>query len=197
MEQFKQVLPDGLRGYWWVIVLVAALIVLLIVRGLLRSLFGGKAGPAQERGVDSEDLASYPPPPAGSKRVLVEGVPARLRLVIVATVGKQSAIDPAAVEGLLDQFLRGLGALAKQDRPRVRVWPSQLSSQGFGPTFHRQVQRPEPDGKPSRWILVAGQTPPRPRPLLLGLALWADEPNSVGRLTLKPEQWAEVVRVQA
>jgi hypothetical protein len=87
--------------------------------------------------------------------------------------------------------------LVQQDKARVRVWPAQLSNQGFGPTFHRLVERPEEEGEPSRWVLVAGQTAPRPKPVLLGLALYAEEANTIGQLTLKPEQWTETLRVQA
>jgi hypothetical protein len=172
-------------------------IVLLVLLLILRAIFGGKRGPAQERGVAVEDLASYPPaPPAGSWSVFVEGVPARIRLVVVAPIGKENPVTADNVATRLDQVIRGLGAAIQQDKPRILVWPIQLSNQGFAPTLHRQVKRPEGDGKPSRWIIVAGQTPARPKPLLVGLALQADEVNAVGRLTLTPERWSEVLRVQ-
>lgn len=174
---------------------VAVLIVLLL---LVRLLGRGKAGPAQERGLKSENLADFPPPPGapGPRRLSVHANPVRLRLVIVAPIGRDNTIDAAAVEAELDKVQKGLGALCKQDKPRVRVWPAQMSNQGFAPTFHRLVEKPEADGKPSRWVLMAGPTPSKPRPILLGLVLWADEPNTMGRLTLKPEQWAEALRFQ-
>jgi hypothetical protein len=169
-------------------------VLLLIVRRLFAK---SPVGPTQERGVEGEDLGKYPPPPPpGVWSVFVEGVPVRIRLVIVAPIGKGNPVDAANASVRLDQVVRGLGAAIQQDKARIRIWPMQLSNQGFGPTVHRQVKRPEADGKPSRWIVVAGQVPARPKPLLVGLALQADEVNAIGRLTLTPEQWSEVLRVQ-
>lgn len=175
---------------------VAVLLLFLVaVRFLKRRLFGHAAGPAQEEGVTEENLASYPPPPPGSKRLTIEGRPVRLRLVVVAPVGRDASIDLSQIETLLDQIVYGLGAIARQDKPRVRAWPPQMSNKGFSLTFNRMLRRPEKPGQPSRWILVAGQTPPRPRPVMLGLALLADEPNAVGHLTLTSEQWPNILRV--
>jgi hypothetical protein len=175
---------------------VAVLLLFLVaVRFLKRWLFAHAAGPAQETGVIEEDLADFPPPPAGTKRLMIEGRPVRLRLVVVAAVGRDAAVDISQIETLLDQIVYGLGTIARQDKPRVRAWPPQLSNKSFAVTFNRMVRRPEKPGQPSRWILVAGQTPPRPRQVMLGLALLADEPNAVGNLTLTSEQWSATLRV--
>lgn len=176
-----------------------AVIGLLILLLLFRALTRGKAKPAQERGLKPENLADFPPPPPlakGGRRLTIEGNLVRLRLVVVAPIGREKTIDAADVEGLLDQMLKGLGAACRQDKPRVRVWPAQLSNKGFAPTFHRLVESPDPAGKPSHWVMVAGPTPPRPRPILLGLALWADEPNTTGQVTAQPDQWADLLRFQ-
>jgi hypothetical protein len=209
MERLKQFLdpvidflPPSWRDFWWVFAGVAALIVLLLVlallKGLVRALFGRRPRPVELDLGPRENLDEYPLPaePWGPRRLTVEGVPVRLRLVIVAPMGKQSTIQEGAVEELLDQFLWGLGAITRTDRPKVRIWPPQLSHQGFAVAFHRTTPRPEPPGQPSRWILIAGQTPPRPRPFLLGVALWADEPVYIGRSTLEPGRWADVLRIQ-
>lgn len=171
--------------------------VLLVLLALVRALSRGKKVPAQERGLQEENLADYPPPPGtpGPRRLTVEGISARVRLVVVAPVGKDQAIDVSAVEPQLDQVVKGLGAVCRQDKPRIRVWPAQLSNEGFGPTFHRLVRAPAAPGQPSRWILLAGLTPPRPRPMLLGLALWTDDDTVIGRLTLTPAQWAELLKM--
>jgi hypothetical protein len=103
------------------------------------------------------------------------------------------------VEGagpLLEQVVRGLGIIIEEDKPRVRVWPAQLSNRGFGPTFHRLVRRPEADGQLSRWVLVAGQVKAGRWPLLVGLALWTDQPTTLGRLTLETPQWRDILRIQ-
>jgi hypothetical protein len=116
--------------------------------------------------------------------------------VVVAPVGKQAQLDAANAEPLLEHVRRGLGAAAQQDRPRVRVWPPQLSHQGFAVKFHRLTEKPEPDGRPSRWALLAGRARVGQHYILLGLALWTDEPTTLGRLTLEPDQWPLVLNVR-
>lgn len=177
-------------------VVVVVLGLLAAIRVLKGWLFRTATGPAQERGVKEEDLASYPPPPpAGVKTLTLEGRPVRVRLVVVAPISKEMPVDISEVENLLDQLVYGLGSVIRHDKPRICIWPAQLSSKGFSFTFNRMLHKPERPGQPSRWILVAGQTPPRPRPVMLGLALLADEPNSVGHVTVEPKQWPSVLRI--
>ena len=120
----------------------------------------------------------------------------RLRLVVVAPPGKDAEVDALAVEKLLDATLPGLGGIAANDKPRIRVWPKQLSQQGFVATFHRCTLRSEPEGEPSRWILVVGRAMVGRQAVLLGLGLWAGEANTIGRLTLEPHQWLDVLRLR-
>jgi hypothetical protein len=118
-----------------------------------------------------------------------------LRLIVVAPLGKRPLPADGAIEPLLDGVLRGLGDIVRQDRPRIRVWPPQLSYQGFTPTLVRLTRRPEPAGKPSPWVLVAGPARAGGQQLLLGLALFADAPTDWGSLTVQAHEWAEVLRV--
>src|SRR6185436_16620230 len=77
-----------------------------------------------------EDLRGYPPPPAatGPRRLTVNGEPVRLRLVVIAPTGKlQDAIAPDHVPELLDEVFRGLGGFISTDKPRIKMWPAQLS----------------------------------------------------------------------
>src|SRR5262249_28339931 len=159
----------------------------------------GRRQEVPDRGRDlTEDLSEFPPPKGtGGRGLTVYHLPARLRLVIVAPAGKDADVDATHVERLLDQGLPGLGALAgpvrpgrgalaARDGPRIRVWPPQLSHQGFGASFHGHTPRPEPEGEPSRWVLAAGRAQAGRQSLLLGLGLWTDEPNTLGRLNLEP-----------
>jgi hypothetical protein len=207
LKPVTDLLPQGVQdflngGGWWVVLGVLALIVLLILLALVgavwRALFARKRPPPDLEAKLREDLATYPPPagPSGPRRLTVEGVPGRLRLIVLAPVGKESRIDPAAAELLLDHVVQGLGAIIKHDRPQVRVWPQQLSNQGFGVVFHRAIRKPEPEGKPSRWTLIAGRTPPNRPPLLIGLVLYTDQPTKLGRLTIEPDRWADVLRIK-
>ena len=187
-------------GGWFVagvVVLVLVLVLLAVLGKLWRVLFGRRPAPPPDPDrAHAEDLAAYPLPPLpGARQLMVEGVPARVRLIVVAPMGKGHAIAADAVEQLLDHVMRGLAEVIEDDQPHIRLWPPQLSAQGFAHKFHRLVRRPEPDGQPSHWVLVAGQTPPRPRPLLVGMALWAREANLIGRLTLEPVRWNDLLRV--
>jgi hypothetical protein len=175
------------------VVLVGLVIAIVVLRRLL----AGKPAAVDLEKDRREDLAEYPPAPGqpGAKRLSVEGQPARVRLIVVAPVGKQVAVNEDGVAGFLDQLVRGLGGIVERDKPRIRLWPPQLSNRGFPPTFHRLVRRPEPDGVPSPWVLLAGPARLGKWQVLLGLAVYADEPNTLGRLTLQPHQWAEMLRV--
>lgn len=196
LEHLRATINDPNLKYYVIGAGVAVLLVLLVViRVAKRVLYGGSGG-ARGLGVSEEDLTKYPPPPpAGPKQLTIEGRPVRVRLIVVAPVGKDSDIEVGDIEPMLDQFIFGLAGVAKYDKPRIRVWPAQISNKGFSFTFNRMMRKPEKIGQPSRWILIAGQTLSRPRPVMLGLAVLADEVNSVGHLTLRPEQWGTLLRV--
>jgi hypothetical protein len=142
-----------------------------------------------------EDLASIPAPGKGPRhyQLLVLNTPVRLRLVVVAPVGKRPV---GKVDTVLEQVFRGLGEVAIADKPRVRVWPPQLSSAGFAPAFFRLTKRPEPPGAPSPWVLVAGPARAGGAPVLVGLAGQTDAPSKLGVVTVNESQWAEVLRVE-
>jgi hypothetical protein len=185
------------QGGWLLVLLVGAALVLAVLIALVRqALRRPPAVPDPEAGL-REDLAGYPPVSGGPgpRRLLVEGCPARLRLVVLAPAGKEAHIDPASVQPLLEHVLPGLGSVAGHDRPRIRVWPAQLSHQGFAAKFHRLTASPDPDGVPSHWALLAGRARVGGHHLLLGLVVWTEEPTSLGRRTLEPDRWPAVLRV--
>src|SRR5262249_41146188 len=137
-----------------------------------------------------------PPPVPGPTRLTVYHVPVRLRLVVVAPAGNEGEVDATAVEKLLNLVLPGLGDLAREDRPRIRVWPPQFSQKGFAFAFFRRAVRLGRAGEPSRWVLVAGRAQVGRNPVLVGLGLWADEANTLGQITLEPRQWLDVLRLR-
>ena len=188
-------LVDKIKGNaLYIAVGVGALIALLV---LLKLAGGKKKRPDLEKG-QREDLSEYPPPPAVSaRRLTVNGLPVRIRLVVVAPTGKQQdPITPDDVPDILNDVLRGLGGLVKADKPRVRVWPPQLSVTGFGPTFHRLVESPIAIGKPSPWVKLAGPARTGKRPILLGLAVLADEPTKLGDVQVETTEWGELLQIE-
>jgi len=181
----------------WILIGGGVLVLLLILVLLLR--LGRRRKSAERTGPNlEEDLADYPPAPGqpGPQRLMIQGQPVRVRLVVVAPAGKQTNVNQEGVAGFLDQMLHGLGAVIQHDKPRVRVWPPQLSNRGFAPTFHRLVSKPDPEGRPSHWVLVAGQAKVGTWSVLLGMALWAEKENLLGRLNLEPNQWQETLRIR-
>ena len=97
---------------------------------------------------------------------------------------------------LLDDVLRGLGRFVAADKPRVRVWPPQLSVAGFAPTFHRLVGVAGRRPGASRWVKLAGPARTGKRPILLGLAVLADEPVKLGDVQVETTEWGELLRVE-
>jgi hypothetical protein len=191
----KEIPQDG-NVIWYG---VAAVVVVGIVLTILwKVLFAKKELPDLEKS-QRENLGDYPPPPKKSEdaTLYVKNSPVRVRLVVVAPMGKQQArIDPDQVAALLDEVLEGLGTFTWADKPRVKVWPPQLSKAGFAPTFHRLVQSPDPEKQPSRWVLVAGPARAGDRPILLGLALLADQNVKHGKIDVQETEWPSLLRIE-
>jgi hypothetical protein len=189
-------LVDKLKANWIYAAIGLGVLVALFV---LFKMASGRKKPHKdiERG-QRENLAEFPPPPpAGAKRLSVNGESARLRLVVISPTGK--AQDPIAVDDipeLLDDVLRGLGSFVKADKPRVKVWPTQLSVVGFAPTFHRLIESPDAGKKSSRWVKLAGPVKAGGRPILLGLALLTDDATKIGDVNVDTSEWGDLLRVE-
>ena len=161
-------------------------------------LFRGGQKPAEPATGLLEALAAYPPPPLKpNRRLTVHGRPKRLRLVVVAPVGKRDLREFGEIEDILNRVCRGLGDLAKEDKARLRTWPPQLSSTGFAPTFFRNTRTPEDTQEAAHWSLLAGPAKMGDVPILLGLAVWSEETSDMKQLSLTPPQWNEVLRIEA
>lgn len=145
-----------------------------------------------------EDLADFPLPvlPAASFSLTVRNLPALLRLVVLAPTDASRSVQADMATDLLDQIVPGFGAAAQRDKARVRIWPVQSSLAEFSDFFHRSMLKPEPEGNPSNWVLIAGQCGSDKQSFLVGLALWTDEPSTLGRLTLEPKNWEELIAVR-
>src|SRR5260370_30273230 len=141
LEEFLRpvidLLPESLQQYWLAVLGAAALVVLLPLawykRRLLRALLRLPSRPVREEPRLDEDLANFVPPPGlpGPRRLFIEGVPARVRLVVVAPPGKGATIAETAIGEGLDQVRRGLGAIAPPGPAAPPGWPRPLSARGF------------------------------------------------------------------
>lgn len=178
----------------WVVVGVGALILLVA----MKTLFGGRAKPPAKAASNLvENLADYPPAPAGTLdfRLLIDKIPVRLRLVALAPIGDVNVnLDDA--EEILDRLAPRLGDVARQDKPRVKIWPRQVSGSGFAQQFFSNAVTPEGDGEQSTWILVAGRAKIGKRALMVGLAVQSKTPTSLGQKTLDVHEWPAILQVR-
>ena len=101
--------------------------------------------------------------------------------------------------GLADSAVTGLSTALVDDGSVLRVWPAQLSEDGFRHALHRYVKLPQNDqtaGAPSRWCIVTGRIAPGGKRLMLGLVAQADRQNSLGLVAVESEQhWYDVLRL--
>src|SRR5437868_1350057 len=102
-----------------VILRVGAIFALMMLVVVFRILFVRKKA-AKPPNLE-EDLSTYPPlkSSGGDRRLMVEGVPVRLRLVVVAPARKESEVEDEKIESYLERMLPGLGDIFKADKPRV------------------------------------------------------------------------------
>ncbi len=198
--------PEGVRtflenGGWYVVLGALGLIVLLLLWIILRGLgraFSRKQSDEEETPDLTEDLEVLPaaPPLTGDRRLTVDGVPVRLRLIVLAPAGRAYDINPAAVPQILDRILPGLGQICVDDQPQMRIWPFQLSYEGFANQFHNHMSVREKDNEPSRWVLLAGRAQFDRTQVMLGLALQSQKPTTVGRRRLDRHEWAGTLRIR-
>jgi hypothetical protein len=117
--------------------------------------------------------------------------------LVVAPAGKADEIDEDNLDKTLEKILPGLGHIYNADKPRVRIWPVQLSYEGFTKHMHRNTIAPEAEGELSPWIVVAGRAKfGGKQQLMLGMALQAIKPTTVGRLTIDAHEWPTTLRVK-
>jgi len=178
---------------------VAGLLALLVLLWLLRRFFGRRRRPetdwdqALRIDLDACPLVAIP---LHGPRLLIYHVPVQLRLVVLAPTGKDGDLDATAIEKYLDRVVPGLGNLTLHQRPLIRVWPAQVSHHGFIAAFHRRTTKAARRGEPSRWVLVAGRAQLGRQTLMIGLGLWAEQPNTIDRVNLEPHQWLDVLRLK-
>jgi hypothetical protein len=200
-KEFTDLLPENLRQYALYIaggiVCVGAVILLLLFLAIVRLLFGRRS----PKGLSPklvEYLAEYPElkPSTGDLQLRVEGVPVRMRLVVIAPAGTLSEIDTEELFSMLERVLTGLGGIYSRDKPRVKVWPKQVSYQGFANHFNRCTVTGAKEGEQTRWVTVAGRAKLGKYQIMLGLALQSVKPNTVGRRVVDSDEWASVLRVR-
>jgi len=123
-------------------------------------------------------------------------VPVRLVVVVLAPVGRGSH-QPATdyVPKIIDQIVPGLQAAAAAHGARIKLWPPQLSTQGFAHALFSDMPLPGKRGKGTPWCALAGRFSADGQAFLAGLIMRAAAPNNLSQVTLDHEtQWLELLR---
>ena len=200
-KAFVDLLPEEAKAHaQWLFLgsaCIASIIVLMIVVALFRLMIGRDKKAKSEKPL-TEDLREYPDlkSSSGDKQLRVEGVPCRLRLVIVAPAGNASEVDLDELPEMLDKIVLGLGDIYKYDKPRVKEWPAQVSYKGFASMFHSNMKTGAEEGEQTRWVLVAGRMKVGKQQYMLGVAVQTIKPNTIGQRTVDSHEWPSVLRVR-
>ena len=196
------------KGGWWAVLGVLVFIVLIWFRWLVRKLRGTQCKP-KKKGKKrrtrtttftlKEDLnwigAGFTE--EGPHRILVKGLPAHLRIMVLAPGSRDAGLlSEEMADRVLDWIKPGLAEVVSYDSPGVRLWPSFLSSDGFIRCFTANLPIPEPKGKKSHWVLVAGEVRISRSIVRVGLALYVDQTNNLRFLDVRGERWLDVLGVK-
>lgn len=165
---------------------------------LLRSIMRSKRRAASTVMAPEIDLATLAPsgPPARGPSLHAYNVPMRLVVLVLAPVGRGSAL-PATdqLPAIVDQIAPGLFEVAQAHQARIKLWPPQLSAQGFAAALFANLPLPGNRGKGTPWCAISGRFAAGEQSYLAGVVLRAAATNSLGQITLAHEaQWLEVLR---
>jgi hypothetical protein len=198
MMNFPQIDQDLVHNLMAALAALAALLVVwragrFLVARLLPRRSGQTELPPPE--LDLDQLAPAGPPEAGPQ-LQCYNVPVRLVVVVLAPVGRGSHL-PATdrLPKIIDQIVPGLQAIAAAHGPRIKLWPPQLSTQGFAHALFAELPLPGNRGKGTAWCALAGRFTADGQPFLAGLILRAAAVNNLSQTILDREtQWLEILR---
>jgi hypothetical protein len=197
------------QGGWWVVLGVCAILALLWIRLIVRKLRGAVRPLKKKKGKKRRARAAPAPlredlkligegfNEVGPRRLVVKGLPARLRLVVLS-MGTQGGGDLSEdmADRVLDGIKDGLAEVASDDCPGVRVWPPFYSADGFATALQNNVPIPEPQGMKSHWVLLAGAVRMGRLVIHTGLLLYAEDANKIRLIKVKQEQWLDSLAIE-
>ena len=192
---------DPIDLVWSALPAAAAVIVLLMLAVVVWMLLRCRPRPPEPGTLDlSIDVSSLPMtgPPAEGPRLEFYGTPVRLAAVVIAPVGRVGTIPSREqIPNVLEQLLPSLLAVVSSHQPVMRLWPSQLSSQGFTNAFFNKASLPGDRGKGTPWCSAAGKFTAFGKQYLAGLVCCSDQANGLSQLVIEHEgQWNDVLRVR-
>jgi hypothetical protein len=183
-------------------VLLLLLLILIVVGMMLVRRFFGRPDetvipPPVDLGIDLDQLIQDGP--ADPKlHAEVYGTPVRVAVIVLAPVGRDGVM-PEMVEffDIVNQLVPGFGEVVQRDRPLIRAWSGQLSSQGFASSFFNSIPLPGDRGKGSPWCSIAGKFTANKQHYLAGIVFRGQTDNVLSQYTIQHEgQWIDILRVK-
>ncbi len=195
-------LPFDIRSPQAITVIALSVVALLVVVAV--STFLRQRRPLQDQqgepdlSLDVRQLPQTGPPANVPTTLQIYGTSVRLAAVIVAPAGRQATVPAVTmVPAILDIAVPGLSELIPHHHPVLRLWPSQLSTQGFTHKFFNQVPLPGDKGRGTVWCSVAGKVQAGEQAMLIGLVACSAAANNLTQIVIQHEgQWLDVVRVR-
>lgn len=188
------------KGGIWLVAALAALIILIWLRGMSRRLWKAlrrkNTGRKKPVALQTVNLGEIPrlTSSQGGRKLTVRQIPARLRAVVLAPAGSDAGeLHRGMAEAILDQAVPGLGGIADHDNPQITIWPRQYSLDGFQQAFFSHVNRPDGDHKRSRFVLLAGPITMGRFSIHAGVALECGDTCALGNIKVGKDKWAEVI----
>jgi hypothetical protein len=217
LEEWKEMvapytehLPESVQAWlddngWWWIFGISSLVALLWVRSMWRRLRKAlrtsrrKGKKRLPKVIKRENLTRVGSgfTDEGPCRIVVKGMPARLRLVILS-LGSQGggSLSEEMADRVLDWISSGLAEVAVYDAPGVRIWPPLYSAGGFATALQTHVPIPEPKGMKSHWVELAGAVRMGRLVILVGLVLHTEEPSTLRLVKVKSDRWMDFLAVE-
>jgi hypothetical protein len=208
-RHLPQPVNDFLRGGgWWLVFGVIGIIALLWLRSIVRRIRGAVAT-AMPMTTKKPRTKVIPinlkvrlakigeaVSEEGPTQIVVHGVPARLRLVVMSVGSRNAgALTAEMADRVLDWIKPGLAAVMLEDYPAVHVWPAFFSSSGFASAVAANVVFPKAAGTPTRWAVVVGQVKMGKAVVNVALGLRTEEPTSMRIIKVSGNQWLGVLKV--
>ena len=146
---------------------------------------------------DQLDLIGDAMTAPGRRQITIKGMPARLRLVVIAPASRQTGvIPPESHAELLDIILPGLREITTFDFPRLETWTDHHARDSFRSALEKNMKFPEAEGEPSRWLVLVGETSLPQGPVHVGMAVYTSEATTLRVIGVPSGHWGKVLGIR-
>jgi hypothetical protein len=126
----------------------------------------------------------------GAKQVMVQGVPGRIRLIVLVPAASVTVVPPEGTHApVLDAAFPGLSGVTATDFPKVVYWLDPRARDNFRAALAERVKMPEAADEGSRWVLVAGDVAAAAGALHLALAIRTEKPPALRFVEVPASGW--------